>query len=116
MGVPEFQPSHMRHLYVQVAEHIKARIDAGELAPGAKLPPERELAHEYQVAYNTIRAAMALLRDQGVIVTLHGKGTYVAEALDVMHESAPTRLNARRQLEADHSAVAVLATSVPEVV
>jgi len=66
-------------MYEQVAEHIAARIGAGELAPGAKLPPERELASEYGVAYNTMRSAMQLLRDRGLIVTMQGRGTYVAE-------------------------------------
>jgi GntR family transcriptional regulator len=62
-----------------VAEHIAARIEAGELEPGRKLPPERELASEYSVAYNTMRSAMQVLRDRGLIVTMQGRGTYVAE-------------------------------------
>src|SRR5947208_777 len=64
-------------VYVQVADHIAARIEAGELAPGAKLPAERDLAAEYGVAYDTIRRATAVLRDRGLIVTTVGRGTYV---------------------------------------
>ena len=56
-----------------------ARIEARELPPGSKLPPERDLATEYGVAYNTVRRAMDLLRERGLIVTMHGRGTYVAE-------------------------------------
>jgi GntR family transcriptional regulator len=79
MGVPPFQPTHLRLVYEQVAEHIAARIEAGELRPGQKMPPERDLATEYGVAYNTVRKAMKLLRERGLIVTMHGRGTYVAE-------------------------------------
>jgi DNA-binding GntR family transcriptional regulator len=53
------------------------RIEAGELAPGAKLPAERDLAAEYGVSYDTIRRATALLRDRGLIITIVGRGTYV---------------------------------------
>lgn len=78
MAVP-FKPTPLRLMYEQVAEHIAARIGAGELAPGTKLPPERELAAGYGVAYNTMRSSMEILRDRGLIVTMHGRGTYVAE-------------------------------------
>jgi DNA-binding GntR family transcriptional regulator len=60
-----------------VADDITARIAAGELAPGARLPAERDLAVEYGVAYDTIRRATALLRDRGLIITIVGRGTYV---------------------------------------
>ena len=42
------------------------------------MPPERELARECGVAYDTVRRAVVLLRERGLIVTLHGRGTYVA--------------------------------------
>jgi DNA-binding GntR family transcriptional regulator len=54
-----------------------ARITSGELAPGAQLPAERELAAEYGVSYDTIRRASALLRERGLIETVHGRGTFV---------------------------------------
>jgi GntR family transcriptional regulator len=79
MKVPPFEPTHLRLMYQQVAEHIEARIQAGELQPGQKMPPERDLATEYGVAYNTVRKSMELLRERGLIVTMHGRGTYVAE-------------------------------------
>jgi len=43
------------------------------------MAPERDLAQEYGVAYNTVRKAMEILRGRGLIVTIHGRGTYVAE-------------------------------------
>ena len=74
---PAIDPAAPKLVYVQVADHITARIQAGELAPGARLPAERDLATEYGVAYDTIRRATALLRDRGLIITIIGRGTYV---------------------------------------
>ncbi len=70
-------PNAPKLVYVQVADHIAARITAGDLAPGARLPAERDLATEYGVAYDTIRRATALLRDRGLILTIVGRGTFV---------------------------------------
>jgi DNA-binding GntR family transcriptional regulator len=75
---PAIDSTAPKLVYVQVADHITARIQAGELAPGARLPAERDLATEYGVAYDTIRRATALLRDRGLIITIVGRGTYVS--------------------------------------
>ncbi len=42
-----------------------------------RLPSERSLADEYGVAYTTVRHAMEVLRERGIIVTVHGRGTFV---------------------------------------
>jgi GntR family transcriptional regulator len=69
--------------YVWVAEQIEAEIESGKLAPGARLRAERELAEHYRVAYGTLRHAVDILRVRGLIVTIHGRGTFVA------HEPPP---------------------------
>jgi DNA-binding GntR family transcriptional regulator len=63
---------------VQVASDIEADIDAGTLAPDTRLPSEAELAQQYGVARVTVRRAMEQLRDHGKVVTVHGRGSYVA--------------------------------------
>jgi DNA-binding GntR family transcriptional regulator len=75
---PEIDTTGARLVYVQVADHLAGRIERGELAPGSRLPPERELATFYGVSYDTIRRATAALRERGLIETVHGRGTYVA--------------------------------------
>ncbi len=65
-------------LSVQVAADIEAEIDAGTLAPDTRLPSELELSQQYGVARITVRRAMAELRERGKIVTVQGRGTYVA--------------------------------------
>jgi len=77
---PAIDPNAPKLVYVQVADHITARIQAGELAPGARLPAERDLATEYGVSYDTIRRATALLRKRDLIITIVGRGTYIKPA------------------------------------
>jgi GntR family transcriptional regulator len=60
--------------YVQVADAIAARLQAGQFAFG--LPPERELADEYGVSYQTLRRAISLLRERGLLVTRYGRGSF----------------------------------------
>jgi DNA-binding GntR family transcriptional regulator len=64
--------------YMRVAADIAARIDSGELAPGARLRSERDLAEHYGVSYGTVRRAMEVLRERGLISTVHGRGTFVS--------------------------------------
>jgi DNA-binding GntR family transcriptional regulator len=66
-------------VYRRVADDIAARIASGELVPGTRLRAERDLATHYGVAYGTIRRAMQVLREKGTIVTIHGRGTFVAQ-------------------------------------
>lgn len=81
--IMKWQPQPGRgYLYVQVAEHLAARIRAGDLK--GRLPAEPALASEYGVAFHTIRNAMRLLRAQELVVTLHGSGNWVAG-----YENAP---------------------------
>jgi GntR family transcriptional regulator len=79
---PAIDPTAPKLIYVQVADDLTARIGRGELAPGARLAAERDLATEYGVAYDTVRRATALLRDRGLIITIVGRGTYVAPEAD----------------------------------
>ena len=65
--------------YMRVADDITARITSGELAPGARLLSERDLATYYGVAFHTVRHAMQILRERSLIVSVHGRGTFVAE-------------------------------------
>ena len=78
--VPKFDANALGpvYVYVAVADHIAARIEAGELPTGARLPAERDLAADYQVAVGTARRAVEELRQRGLVVTLPAKGTYVS--------------------------------------
>jgi hypothetical protein len=64
-------------LYIRVADDIAARIASGELVPGAQLQTERDFARDYDVSYGTVRHAFKLLRDRGLIESVHGRGVFV---------------------------------------
>ncbi|MEU2106828.1 MULTISPECIES: GntR family transcriptional regulator [unclassified Nocardia] len=75
--------------YLQIAEHLRDLIERGELAPGAEVPSERELAARWQVARPTAAKALNALRQRGIVTSRRGSGTYVAERSALMRESAP---------------------------
>jgi GntR family transcriptional regulator len=78
------------YAYLQVADDVQRRIKTGEIK--ARLPGERELAEEYGVAYTTVRHAMEVLRERGLIITRHGRGTFVKpENLPGLFVPKPTR-------------------------
>lgn len=77
-----FDPASQVPLYVQIANHVEAQISSGELAPGGRLPAERDLAEQWGVAYQTVRRAMRELRERGLVASVVGKGTFVRKADD----------------------------------
>jgi DNA-binding GntR family transcriptional regulator len=70
---------HGAAAYRQVADDIEQRIADGEIT--CRLPAERALAEQYEVAYQTVRKSMVELRAREVIITRQGRGTFVAAAL-----------------------------------
>lgn len=64
-------------LYQQVAEDIKNKIISGEYSPGQALSSESKLCEIYNVSRITIRNAIADLVEQDLLITHHGKGTFV---------------------------------------
>jgi DNA-binding transcriptional regulator YhcF (GntR family) len=66
-------------LGTQLAWKLRGAIAAGRLAPGERLPGVRELAQQAGVNVNTVRAVYTRLAEQGVIVSEHGRGTFVGQ-------------------------------------
>ncbi len=63
--------------YQQIADRLRAQINNGALRPGERLPSEPDLAAEYDASRNTVRLAIALLTNQGLVATHQGLGTFV---------------------------------------
>lgn len=63
----------------QVAASLRERISSGVLAPGSKLPSIVSLSVEYRTSTGTIQKALAILRTEGLIVSVPNYGTFVAE-------------------------------------
>lgn len=70
--------SSMQPIYEQVVSQIKAEILSGELAPETKLPSVRELAKDLRISALTVKKAYDTLEQEGFIMTVHGKGSFVA--------------------------------------
>lgn len=73
-------PQSATPVYVQVAAFLRARIASGQLLPDRPVPSESQLEQEFGVARGTARKAIALLRDEGLVVTVKGRGSYVTPA------------------------------------
>jgi DNA-binding GntR family transcriptional regulator len=74
-----FEPQHGPVArYRQVAAFIRAAAEAGKLKHGDALPTESQLSDYMDVSVDTIRAALKLLRDEGLVVTSQGIGSFLA--------------------------------------
>jgi GntR family transcriptional regulator len=81
--------------YQEIAEGLRARIAAGELAPGALLPSESELSESYEASRVTVRKALEVLRADGLVDSRQGYGWFVAA--DPLHQT----LGRLRTIEAE---------------
>ena len=67
------------NLAEQIALKLRQTLASGELAPGDKLPTEKELSQTHGVSRAVVREAIAALRSEGLIIARQGSGAYVAE-------------------------------------
>lgn len=73
----------MQPIYEQIVGQIKEEIMHGRLLEGAVLPSVRSLAKELRISALTAKKAYDVLEEEGFIVTVHGKGSFVATANQV---------------------------------
>jgi GntR family transcriptional regulator len=64
--------------YLRIYAELRDRISSGQWPAGSPLPPQRDLAGEFGVSIMTLRQALQLLTDDGLVAARHGSGTYVA--------------------------------------
>jgi DNA-binding GntR family transcriptional regulator len=67
-------------LYEQVAAVLAGRIADGTYPPRRRIPSEAGLVDEFGVSRPTARAAVQLLVERGLVVTVRGKGSYVVDS------------------------------------
>lgn len=90
------QHSSMQPIYEQILGQIKDSIIHGELMEGAMLPSVRTLAKELRVSALTVKKSYDALEQEGFIITVHGKGSYVSSA-----NQAQLLEEKRREVEAE---------------
>jgi DNA-binding transcriptional regulator YhcF (GntR family) len=88
---------------VQLGWKLRGLIAAGRLGPGERLPSVRELAERVGVNVNTARAAYRKLEEEGLIISRHGAGTFVAERAG--GDTAIERLVAETLREAEDAGI-----------
>ena len=66
-------------VYLQIAELVSRQIDAGILADGHRLPPEREMAAAHGVSVTTLRKSLARLTEMGQLDRRQGSGNYIRQ-------------------------------------
>lgn len=74
------------NLQTRIADHLRAQIELGQLKPGEQLPTLDALSATYKCSKVTVRTVIEMLKQQGLVVTRQGRGTFVRE-----------RVKARRQ-------------------
>ena len=78
MDTVTVDPDSATPLYEQLAAILRARIASGDLK--TRLPSVRTLTEEYGVSHITAEHAITILRDEGLVVTVIGRGTFVKDA------------------------------------
>jgi DNA-binding FadR family transcriptional regulator len=73
------QAVETRRLYLQIADQIRGLIDSGEVARGARLPAERNLAKQLKVSRPSLREALIALEIEGLLDVRVGSGIYVTQ-------------------------------------
>ncbi|MDQ2873362.1 MAG: GntR family transcriptional regulator [Actinomycetota bacterium] len=72
-------PNSAVPVYRQLAAILRDAIASGDLVAGAPLPSETTLMDEHGISRDTVRKAVGVLRDEDLVITVQGKGSYVRE-------------------------------------
>jgi len=86
-------------LGLQLSWRLRALIRTGELAAGERLPSFRKLAEWAGVNVGTVRAVYEGLEDDGIVVSRHGQGTFVAEGVEAAPQLEEIASEALRRAE-----------------
>jgi GntR family transcriptional regulator len=75
-----------RSLRHSLSQELRTRILAGEWRPGDRIPSEPELARRRTVSRSSMRAAITMLEEEGIVSRKHGSGTYVTYRPALQHD------------------------------
>jgi GntR family transcriptional regulator len=87
-----------RPAYQQVADDLRLRISSGEFLVGAVIPSTAKLSETYRVSTTVVRAAVAQLRADGLLLGQPGKGVFVRSTPEAVAEQTATTEDLARQV------------------
>ncbi|WP_410811157.1 GntR family transcriptional regulator [Micromonospora sp. 067-2] len=108
-------PHYGQPRYRVIADQLRDRIESGNIPPGALLPTESALTSEFRASRGTVRQAIAVLREEGLVTTEHGRGT---SARPIIHghghdsEQAAESDTGQREIVADPELAALFGVKV----
>jgi DNA-binding GntR family transcriptional regulator len=104
--------------YRQLADLLRDQIASGVWSPGQRIPSEKDLQDEHGLARETVRAALRMLRQEGLIVVRHGYPSRVREVapVEVVRVQRGSEVYARPATAREARALAVAEGSVVLVV
>ena len=70
-------PLHQKRIYEEITHRLQSLVETGDLKPGDRLPPERQLASLFGVSRNSVREAIKSLEQKGVLESRPGAGTFI---------------------------------------
>ena len=85
--------------YLQIADDIREQIDSGELRPGALLRSTAQLCADYKVSPSVVKAAISVLRTEGLVIGMQGKGVFVTDPQDRRQSEGPESPEVATQLD-----------------
>lgn len=101
--------------YLKIADELRNRIRDGVYEVGGRLPSARELADELGVARNTVGSAIRLLREEGLVTPVPGRGTVVEARPKSATEPSPEMAALMEKMNALFEKVGSLQGKVEEL-
>ncbi|WP_191971279.1 GntR family transcriptional regulator [Micromonospora aurantiaca (nom. illeg.)] len=105
-------PHYGQPRYRVIADELRRRIESRAIPSGSLLPAESALTTEFRASRGTIRQAIAVLRDEGLVATEHGRGTYANPNRPDGPGEEPKVETRERQVAADPELAALFAVEV----
>lgn len=89
---PDLSATSGGPLYLRLLEALSADISSGALAPGARLPPQRELAHALSISVGAVTRAYDEAALRGLVAGQVGRGTFVVDRSAALADDEPVDL------------------------
>lgn len=78
MSVPNIDFKNEKPLYLQLVEVVKQKVFSSSWKQGMKIPSENELAKEFNLSVGTVKKALGILGQEGILFRRQGQGTFIA--------------------------------------